>query len=189
MDEVRFHGRGGQGAVVASRLLGRAAFLEGKSISTFPFFGVERRGAPVTAFTRMDDEPIRIKSFIYEPDYVIVMDPSLLKAVDVTSGLKSGGILLVNSRNKPEDIKETIEKKDIKVAVIDATEVASDHGLGSRMAPIVNTSVVGAFASVSKVVKLDSVVKAIEIDVPRKKEANAEAAKDAFDRVVIEGGD
>lgn len=187
MIEIRFHGRGGQGAVIASRLLGRAAFLEGKSISAFPFFGVERRGAPVTAFTRIDDKPIRIKSEIYEPDYVIVMDPSLLKAIDVTAGLKVNGKLLVNTMHQPKDLKASIEREDIRVATIDATGIAIEYGLGSRMAPIVNTAIIGAFAAFSGVVKIDSVVKAIEIDMPRKTEANILAAKDAYNKVNIEG--
>ena len=97
MIEIRFHGRGGQGAQIASRILAEACFEEGYDVQAFPYFGVERRGAPVTAFTRMDDRPIRVKSQIYKPDFVIVMDPSLLQAVDVTSGLKEGGLVMVNT--------------------------------------------------------------------------------------------
>ena len=108
MIEIRFHGRGGQGAVVASRLLAVAAAGEGKDVQSFPFFGVERRGAPVTAFTKIDSGRIYVKSMIYEPDYVVVMDPSLLTAVDVTSGLKEDGVLLVNSGRSPEEMKEEV---------------------------------------------------------------------------------
>lgn len=188
MIEIRFHGRGGQGAVVASRLLGRAAFLEGKSISSFPFFGVERRGAPVTAFTKIDERPIRIKSQIYEPHYVIVMDPSLLKAIDVTAGLRPGGGILVNTVKDAEDIRSELNVDNAMVATIDATGIATEHGLGSRMAPIVNTSIIGAFAAFSKVVKLESVLKAIEMDVPRKREDNMAAAEDAYHKLRT-GGD
>ena len=105
MIEIRFHGRGGQGAVTAANLLAMAAFREGKDVQAFPYFGVERRGAPVTAFTKIDDRPVRIKSQIYEPDHVIVMDSSLLKAVDVDQGLKNGGVILVNTDKKPQDIQ------------------------------------------------------------------------------------
>ena len=105
MIEIRFHGRGGQGAVVASNILAEAAFMEGKDVCSFPFFGVERRGAPVTAFTRVDSRPIRVKSGIYAPDHVIVLDPSLLKAVDVLAGLKKGGIVLVNTHSKAAELK------------------------------------------------------------------------------------
>ncbi|EQD62299.1 hypothetical protein B1B_07325, partial [mine drainage metagenome] len=96
MLEIRFHGRGGQGAVVASELLAEAVFLDGKVAQSFPFFGVERRGAPVTAFTRIEDHPIQIRSFIEEPDVVVVLDPGLLRDTPVTEGLKPGGLLLVN---------------------------------------------------------------------------------------------
>ncbi len=186
MKEIRFHGRGGQGAQVASRLLGRAAFIEGNSISAFPFFGVERRGAPVTAFTRIDKIPIKIKSQIYEPNYVVVLDPSLLNAVDTTAGITQGGIMLINSRKKPGEIKPALGRDDITVATVSATDIASKHGLGSRMAPIVNTSMVGAFSAIAKLVSIDSVVEAIKMDVPRKREENVAAAKEAYENLRIE---
>ncbi|MDG6220337.1 MAG: pyruvate ferredoxin oxidoreductase subunit gamma [Candidatus Thermoplasmatota archaeon] len=181
MIEIRFHGRGGQGAVIASKLLAEAAFREGKEVSAFPYFGVERRGAPVTAFTRIDEKPIRIKSQIYEPDYVIVMDPSLLKAVDVSAGLKDGGIVLINSSRTIEKLREDVPKG--KIAVVDATEIAIQHRLGSRNAPIVNSAILGAFAKASGLVKIDSVVDSIMANAPSKKEENAAAAKDAYDKV------
>jgi len=95
--EIRIHGRGGQGSVTAAELLAVAAFEDGKYSQAFPFFGVERRGAPVTAFTRLSDKKIRLRSQIYEPDYVIVQDATLVSAVDVTAGLKPDGIVIVNS--------------------------------------------------------------------------------------------
>ena len=97
MVEVRFHGRGGQGAVVASEILATALFHEDKAVQAFPAFGVERRGAPVAAFLRCDDTPIRLRCQIYQPDQVIVLDPTLLSAVDVTAGLKNDGSILINS--------------------------------------------------------------------------------------------
>lgn len=181
MIEVRFHGRGGQGAVIASKLLAEAAFREGKDVSAFPYFGVERRGAPVTAFTRMDDKPIRIKSQIYEPDHVVVMDPSLLKAVDVSKGLKPGGLVVVNTTRSHEAVREDV--KDGKLVLVDATEIAIKHRLGSRNAPIVNSAILGAFAAASGVVKIESVIDSILATAPAKRQENANAAKDAYDAV------
>jgi len=103
--EIRFHGRGGQGAVVASELLAQAVFLEGKYPQSFPFFGVERRGAPVTAFTRIDDRPITVRTNVTAPDVVVVLDPGLRRSVDVTAGLKRDGLLLVNSDVPPEELE------------------------------------------------------------------------------------
>ncbi|MCD6461414.1 MAG: 2-oxoacid:acceptor oxidoreductase family protein [Thermoplasmata archaeon] len=183
MIEIRFHGRGGQGAVVASRLLAVAAAGEGKDVQSFPFFGVERRGAPVTAFTKIDSGRIYVKSMIYEPDYVVVMDPSLLTAVDVTSGLKEDGVLLVNSGRSPEEMKEEVGIE--RVAVVNATEIAIRNRLGSRENPIVNTAILGALARVSGVVSLDSVKRAIDESAPRKKEENKKAAEDAWNEVVF----
>ena len=182
MIEIRFHGRGGQGAVVASNILAEAAFLEGKQVASFPFFGVERRGAPVTAYTRIDDRPIRIKSGIYTPDHVIVMDPSLLKAVDVLAGLKPGGSILANTHNKAAELGI---KGSFKVATIDATNIAIKHKLGSKAAPIVNSAILGAFTKVTGVVTLDSLVKSIISNAPSKPDENAAAAKDAFDEVEV----
>lgn len=183
MIEIRFHGRGGQGAVVASNLLAMAAFREGKDVQAFPYFGVERRGAPVTAFTKIDDKPVRIKSQIYEPDHVIVMDSSLLKAVDVTQGLKNGGLVLINTDKKPQDVKGV----EGKIATVDATSIAVKHGLGSKEAPIVNTAILGAFAKATGIVKIDSLVESILESAPAKKKENAEAAKDAFENVMVGG--
>jgi 2-oxoacid:acceptor oxidoreductase gamma subunit (pyruvate/2-ketoisovalerate family) len=182
MIEVRFHGRGGQGAVVASNILAEAAFSEGKEVSSFPFFGVERRGAPVTAYTRIDSRAIRIKSGIYTPDHVIVMDPSLLKAVDVLAGLKPGGSVLVNTHSRVANLGLT---GDFKLAAVDATNIAIKHGLGSKAAPIVNSAVLGAFAKVTGVVGIESLAKAIAGNAPSKPEENVAAARDAFKEVEV----
>jgi len=178
MLEIRFHGRGGQGAQIACKILAVAAFAEGKDVQAFPYFGVERRGAPVTAFTKIDDNAIRNKSMIYEPDYIIVLDESLLETVDVTDGLKESGMVLVNTSKDPEEIAK---KLGVKAATVDATQVAMDHKLGSKASPIVNTSILGGFAKASGIVKLESVIQGIEEFVPRYTDRNMAAAKAAYE--------
>jgi 2-oxoacid:acceptor oxidoreductase gamma subunit (pyruvate/2-ketoisovalerate family) len=181
MKEIRFHGRGGQGAVIASNILAEAAFKEGMDVQAFPYFGVERRGAPVTAFTRLDEKPIRIKFQIYNPNYVIVLDESLLKAVDVTAGFQEGGIIMVNSTRTPE----AMELEEYKVATVDATRIALDNGLGSKVAPIVNTILLGGFATATGVVKLDSILSSIPGQVPIKAEENSRACEVASQEVTL----
>lgn len=193
MIEIRFHGRGGQGAVVASDILADTAFRDGKYVQAFPMFGVERRGAPVTAFTRIDDKPIRIKFFIYNPDYVVVMDPTLVGAVDVASGCgvpssykegqtEHGALILINTSMKPSEINL---QGPFKIATVDATSIAIEHGLGSRQAPIVNTAILGGFAKATGEIKLDILLDAIKDRVPVKHEENAQAARDAYERVIL----
>ncbi|MEK7329708.1 MAG: 2-oxoacid:acceptor oxidoreductase family protein [Candidatus Eisenbacteria bacterium] len=174
--ELRIHGRGGQGAVIASKLLASALFLEGKSVQSFPAFGVERRGAPVTAFVRLSDGPILLRCEITEPDDLIVLDPTLVGAIDVTAGLKPGGSILINCERLPDDYPELTKR--FRVATVDASAVARRHGLGSRTQPIVNTAFLGAFASFLGLVTLESVCRAIQEDAPRA-EANIAAAREA----------
>jgi 2-oxoacid:acceptor oxidoreductase gamma subunit (pyruvate/2-ketoisovalerate family) len=181
MREIRFHGRGGQGAVIASNILANAAFLEGMDVQAFPYFGVERRGAPVTAFVRVDDKPIRIKFFIYNPNFVIVMDESLLKAVDVTAGLQDPGIVVINSKRTPE----AMGMEDYKIATVDATDIALEHGLGSKVSPIVNTIMLGAFVTATGELKLDSVLSSIPGQVPIKAEENSRACQKAAETVQV----
>lgn len=180
--EIRFHGRGGQGAQIASRILAEAAFEEGYDVQAFPYFGVERRGAPVTAFTKLDKKPIRVKSQIYEPDYVIVLADTLLdaKTVDVTAGLKEGGTVIINTKKPIEVVKEKLN--GVPVAVVDATSIAIENRLGSRSAPIVNTAILGSISKVSGLVKLENIMAAIKNSAPLKKEENANAAKMAFEK-------
>jgi len=178
--EIRFHGRGGQGAVVASNMLADAAFREGKHVQAFPFFGVERRGAPVSSFTRINDIPIKIRSQVYTPDYVIVLDSTLIDIIDVTSGLKKNGIIIINTDKKPSDFNLSF-----KVATIDATSIALDNKLGSKMAPIVNTSILGAFAKVSGIISLQSIIMAIKESDISKKEDNIKAAEMAYQKTVM----
>ena len=181
MMEVRFHGRGGQGVVIASEVLAKAAFKMGFEVSAFPFFGVERRGAPVTAYARIDDKPIRIKSSIYEPDYVVVLDNSLLRGVDILEGLKPEGRVLINY---PEGKKLENLPPRFKYFVIDATSIAASHGIGSQTAPIVNTAIMGGFARMCDTVSLETILDSIREEAPVKEEENVAAAKEAYQRTV-----
>lgn len=183
MIEVRFHGRGGQGAVTAANILANAAFKEGKDVQAFPYFGVERRGAPVTAFTRIDKKPIRIKSEIYTPDYVVVLDSTLLETVNVFQGLKENGGILINTGR---DVSALVKGIKGKVSVVDATSIAIKHGLGSKSAPIINTAILGAFAKATEEVSLDSILESIKEYVPAKKDENVNAAKEAYESVTFQ---
>lgn len=176
MIEIRFHGRGGQGAVTAARLLAEAAFKEGKYCQAFPSFGAERRGAPVLAFTRIDNKPIRIRTLVYEPNHVVVLDSTLLDVINVAAGLKKGGIIVVNAKEVPEELKTA------KVATVDATAIALDF-LG---APITNTAMLGAFARATKLVSLNSVVQVVEGYFGGKlAEKNVAAVKAAYEKTSI----
>jgi 2-oxoacid:acceptor oxidoreductase gamma subunit (pyruvate/2-ketoisovalerate family) len=181
MREVRIHGRGGQGAVIASKLLAAALFRDGQSVQAFPAFGVERRGAPVTAFLRCAQKPIRLRCEITAPDDLIVLDPTLVEAVNVAAGLKDGGTILINSPRTPESYTELAGR--YRVATVDANEIARRHGLGSRTQPIVNTAIAGAFASFSGLVRLESVCAAIAEEVPFQPEDNVRAAQEAAEAV------
>jgi 2-oxoisovalerate ferredoxin oxidoreductase gamma subunit len=175
--EIRTHGRGGQGAVIASKLLASALFKEGRFVQAFPAFGVERRGAPVVAFTRFDDAPIRLRCEIYEPDHLIVLDQALTETVDITAGLKRGGWIIINTSNPPESFSY---QEKFRLAVVDANQIAWRHKLGSRATPIVNTAIIGSFARATGLVGLDAVVEAIEGSVPVNPEANKQAAVEAY---------
>jgi len=182
MEEIRMHGRGGQGSVKASMVLAEAAFQGDKYVQAFPRFGVERRGAPVEAFTRIDDKPVQIRSQIYYPNGVIVLDPTLIDVVDVTNGLKEGGWILINSNKKPEEYDFG---NDYKVYTVNATKIAVRNKLGSRSSPIVNTAIVGAFAKITGMVGLEAVYQGIEEAIPRYKEENKQAAKEAFEETKV----
>ncbi|MFH1054536.1 MAG: pyruvate ferredoxin oxidoreductase subunit gamma [Candidatus Altiarchaeota archaeon] len=154
MEEVRFHGRGGQGAVTAAMILSVAAFHDGKFTQAFPKFGVERRGAPVEAFTRISDSFIRRKSQVYEPDYIVVLDSTLFGAVDVTSGLKSGGMVIVNTNKSAEQLG----LKGLNVRTLDVSKLAIEI-LGRD---IVNTAMLGAFAGFTGKVSLEGLFKGVD---------------------------
>lgn len=178
MLEIRLHGRGGQGAVTAGELLAKTAGNEGKWSQSFPKFGVERRGAPVQSYCRIDDSHrIRLHQELYEPDVVVVLDASLLDAVDVTSGLKSGGTVIVNTNLSKEELPL---KGDYEVYVVDATSIAREK-LGR---PIVNTAMLGAFAKVTGAVTLDRLIEEVKGHFGEKLgELNAGALKACYDEV------
>jgi 2-oxoacid:acceptor oxidoreductase gamma subunit (pyruvate/2-ketoisovalerate family) len=151
--EIRIHGRGGQGGVTAARMLASAFVIEGKSVASFPMYGFERRGAPVQAFTRFDDKPIREKTQVYFPDCMVVIDPTLLKINTLFSGLKPNGILVVNS----PDFNTRADKNLAIAGVIDATKIAVEE-IGRD---IPNTCLLGAFAATTQWVKLESIIKSL----------------------------
>ena len=155
MIEIRFHGRGGQGAVTAAEILAKAVFEEDKYTQAFPSFGVERRGAPVTAFTRISDEPIRRRYQIYEPQYVVVLDEGLANVVNVTSGLKEDGKLLINTET---GVLPGIDESKIITEKVDATQIALDY-IGKN---IVNTIMLGFLSAKTGVVSIDSLLKVID---------------------------
>lgn len=187
MLEIRFHGRGGQGTVVASILLAKAFFAAGYEVQTFPFFGVERRGAPVEAYVRVDKEKILLRTNVTTPDHVVVHDRTLLGSIDVAKGLKPGGIILINSPSPPE---RTGHHSDFQLASVDASRIALRHRLGTRTHPIANTPMIGAFAGVLGMPPLESIFAAIREDLPGKMEDNIRAAEEAFREVrVMKCGD
>jgi 2-oxoacid:acceptor oxidoreductase gamma subunit (pyruvate/2-ketoisovalerate family)/2-oxoacid:acceptor oxidoreductase delta subunit (pyruvate/2-ketoisovalerate family) len=183
MFELRFHGRGGQGAVMAAQTIAEAAVIEGNYAVAFPFFGAERRGAPVLAFARIDHKKIYSKTQVYSPDCVVVLDDSLLDTIDVVAGLKPDGLVIINSREKPDDIDLG---KEITTGAVDATSVA----LEILKAPITNTAILGALAKATGVVKIGSLEEAIKRRFGEKLgakvgERNALAARTAYDRTVV----
>ena len=151
MIEVRFHGRGGQGAVTSCELMAQAAIAEGKYAQAFPSFGPERRGAPLQAFLRISDEPIRLREKIYEPDVVVVLDPALLATGNVKEGLKPEGTLVANSSKSIADVRGECGFSG-RTAVVDATKIAEEE-LG---VPITNTTMLGALLKAVGLVKLES---------------------------------
>ena len=151
--EVRWHGRGGQGSWTASEVLARTAIYEGKYIQSFPEFGPERMGAPVTAFTRISTKPIRIHCAVYEPDIVVVLDPTLLKTVPVTSGVNENGVIIINSADDPAEVRKTLKTEKGTLWTIPATQIAIEI-LGM---PITNTAMLGTVARATNLVSLNSI--------------------------------
>jgi 2-oxoacid:acceptor oxidoreductase gamma subunit (pyruvate/2-ketoisovalerate family)/2-oxoacid:acceptor oxidoreductase delta subunit (pyruvate/2-ketoisovalerate family) len=177
MWELRFLGRGGQGAVLAAELLAEAAFRDGKVPQSFPFFGVERRGAPVTAYARVSDRTITVRGSIAEPDMLVVLEPGLLRAAGATAGLREHGWVLVNA--PPERVGLAVPPH-ARLATVDATRIAREHRLGPASLPIVNTALLGAVARLTDVVSLRSLEGAIAQHVPRAPEANVAACRDGY---------
>ncbi len=178
--EIRWHGRGGQGAWTASELLAKAAVYEGKYIQSFPEFGPERMGAPVTAFTRISSEPIKIHCAVYNPDVVAVLDSTLLKTVTVTEGLDEDSVIVINSKDNPSEIRKLLNSDKRKVWTVPATEIAIKI-LGM---PISNTAMLGAVARVTNIVSLESVEKIVNERFRRDiAEKNFAVIKDAYKEV------
>jgi len=157
--EFRWHGRGGQGAWTASELLARTALAEGKYIQSFPEFGPERMGAPVTAFTRISTEPIRLHCAVYDPDVVVVLDNTLLKTVPVTAGInEDDDIIIVNSTEDPAAVRSNLHVVNGRVWTVPATEIA----LRILGVPITNTALLGTVAKATNIVTLESIEKTVK---------------------------
>jgi pyruvate ferredoxin oxidoreductase gamma subunit/2-oxoisovalerate ferredoxin oxidoreductase gamma subunit len=180
MLEIRFHGRGGQGTVVASILLARAYFSAGYYVQSFPLFGVERRGAPVEAYLRLDKKKILIRSNVYAPDHIIVQDANLLEHVDVTKGLKPQGWVVLNAAAPPENLELF---SGFRFAYVDATRIALERDLGTRTQPIINTAMLGALARVMGAPPMDMISEAIQMDISSNPSENVKAAQTAYEQV------
>ncbi|MHA1637087.1 MAG: pyruvate ferredoxin oxidoreductase subunit gamma, partial [Candidatus Thorarchaeota archaeon] len=177
--EIRFHGRGGQGGVTAAELLAKAAYIDGyEGVQAFPYFGAERRGAPVKAYTRISHDVINVRSQVYTPDIVAVLDSGIIDLIDVSEGLKEGGKIVINTSKKASDYSF----ENAQVFTYDGTEIALKLGLLVAGLPVVNTTMLGAFAKASGLVKLETVQKVIKTNWPGKVgERNAEGAQEAYD--------
>ena len=181
--EIRWHGRGGQGAVTSAEVVAQAAINEGKYAQAFPAFGAERRGAPVVAFVRIDSsKPILIRAEITEPDVVVVLDQGLLRVVNVTSGLKAGGILVINTPKEPEKLIEEFSLKWL-LATVDATKIAREL-LG---VPIVNTAMIGALLKATGLMKLGALVEPLNERFGRLAERNINAMRKAYEEAIVRG--
>ena len=179
--EIRWHGRGGQGAVTSAELVARAAISEDKYAQAFPSFGPERRGAPVLAFNRISSgERIRVRAEVEEPDIVVLLDPGLLGIVDITSGLKEGGIVIVNTIKKAAEIKKALGI-NCSLATIDANKIAMEQ-LG---VPIVNTTMTGALIKATGVVKLESMTEPLKERFGRLAERNLKAMERAYQETLV----
>lgn len=157
MLEVRWHGRGGQGAKTAAQFLAEAALELGKHIQAFPEYGPERAGAPIKAYTRIDEAPINIHSGVTNPEVVVVIDPTLLETAGVTEGLGEEGLLLVNTPEEPQAIRERLNFHKGKVATVDATKIS----LETLGVPMPNTPMLGALVKVKSVVSIDALIERI----------------------------
>jgi len=177
MIEIRIHGRGGQGAVLASTVLAHAAHHSGYHVQVFPEFGVERRGVPVTAFARFDRRPILLRTRVSAPDHVIVLDPAIARYLPVTDGLLTGGTVVMNSSDAGE--MESLRER-WRTVWVDATDIAARHGIGTATAPIVNTTMVGAFAGATGLFRREAVRRAMEEVIPSAWERNFAAAEEAW---------
>lgn len=162
--EIRWHGRGGQGAKTAALLFGDAALSTGKYIQAFPEYGPERMGAPVQSFNRLSDKPIRIHSGITNPDIVIVLDPTLMQTIDVTHGLADEGYILINTNKSPRDVRKEFGIKGKKVATCDAFKISEDT-IGKK---IPNTPMLGALIKVTGILDFQQMLKDAEEKLSKK---------------------
>ena len=180
MIEIKFYGRGGQGAVIASVILANAAFKEGKFVQAFPFYGIERRGAPVWAYTRIDTKPIMARGQIHTPGIVIVLDSYIIETLNIASGLKENGTIIINTDKNPKDFNFG---DGFNIFTCDATSIAVKYGLGAKTLPIVNTAMLGAFSKATGLVKLESIIDVIPQKVPVKTEDNINVVREAYSAV------
>ena len=178
MIEIKFRGRGGQGAVVASEILARAFFLEGKYPQCFSLFGGERRGAPVVGFLRVDEEPILLKCQIYHPDHMIIFDFSLIDEKELLQELKPKGTLLVNTHQEIDFFKKL---RRFRIGLIDAGPIARGLGLGATF----NTAMLGAYVRLTNLITLKTLAETVKVMAPAKKEENVEAVREAYNQIKI----
>jgi pyruvate ferredoxin oxidoreductase gamma subunit len=174
--------------VLASIALAKAFFKSGYWVQTFPVFGSERRGAPVEAYLRLDRAKILARCNVYEPDHVVVQDMRLLETVDVRRGLKAGGWLLLNTPLSPEEMAAKDGFGAFRIATIDASRIAREHGLGSQSQPITNTAMMGAFARIMGAPNLHDLLESIIEEMPAKKAENASAAEIAYSQARVAPG-
>ena len=183
MTEIRWHARGGQGAKTAATLIAAVALEEGKFSQGFPDYGPEREGAPIRGYTRISDSPVRVHSAIYHPDIVVVLDASLLESVDVTEGLKEGGVVLLNSSKDPAAIRGQLGLKGGKVYTVDASQIAIDE-IGR---PIPNTPMMGALVKIMPILKIETILADVEKKFKSKGDrivqGNSRAIRRAFEEV------
>ena len=177
MKEITVFGRGGQGAVVAAEILAEAYFLEGYFTQSFPSFGVERRGAPVTAFLRVDTTFIYLRSMIYKAHMGLILSPDAVKAPTFKPSFAGNAALVINSKERLEEVSE------YNCYYVDAASIALESGLGSKAQPLVNTAMLGAFAKVCGDLTLGNLLKAVESKIPSNVEKNIYAVKKAYDLV------
>jgi pyruvate ferredoxin oxidoreductase gamma subunit len=175
MREIRIHARAGQGAITTAAILGKAYFLKGEYAYAFPHFGAARMGAPMNAFVRVDNKPVRIRSQIYEPDFVIVVDSSIMRAFNCLAGLREDGVAIVNQR---EGVQIPRAKLKQKIYVVPANNIAQQT-IGR---PLGNTALLGAYAAATGEIDLETMQKAIQERFTGKiREGNMEAVKQGFD--------
>ncbi len=180
---MRIHGRGGQGAVVASLILAKTFHIEGYYVQSFPEFGVERRGSPVQAYLRADKKLIYEKTKIYRPNQLIILDHSLLNFIDVSKDISPTSIILINTSKEPAQIDLSFK---YKVATVDASSIAVKHKIGTSTNPIANTSILGAYARFSELVSLNSLIAAIKESFPENKaNDNISAVQEAYEKVLL----